>query len=78
MTTPFTCTGQEPAGDAEIYDKDGAQVTVIVASTCFAKWYCENFGYTWKWRNGVDPDDPTTWPGYIPPKPPDPPAVEPE
>ncbi|NYE62183.1 hypothetical protein FHW58_003398 [Duganella sp. 1224] len=61
-TIPYTCTGQENAGDAELFDAQGEHFTTIFASRCFADWYCASNGWTWRWRNGVDPDDPTTWP----------------
>lgn len=57
-TVPYTCTGWEPAGDAEIYDSENNLVTTIVASSCFADWYCASNGYTWKWREGTDPNAP--------------------
>lgn len=71
---PYFCTNQEAAGIAEFFDADGAYVTALVASRCFSDWYCVyvGAGWTWSWYAGIDPDDPTTWPGYVPPE--DPPA----
>lgn len=57
-TVPYICTGWELPGEAEIYDSSNNLLTVIVASACFANWYCESNGYTWKWREGTDPDAP--------------------
>lgn len=70
----YNCTGDEAPGNANLY-KDGVWFNCIYTSRCYADYYCEKYGYTWDWRDGIDPDDPTTWPGYIPPE--DPPA-EPE
>ena len=53
---PYTCTGRERAGNANIYE-NGEKINTIVASRCFADWYCANNGYTWDWRDG-DPDAP--------------------
>lgn len=63
----YTCTGREKPGDANIYD-NGVKINTINASRCHVTYYCAlNPGYTWDWRDGIDPDDQTTWPGYIPP-----------
>lgn len=58
---PYTCTGHEKPGDANIYE-NGVHINTLNASRCFAEWYCATFGYTWDWRDGIDPDDPETWP----------------
>jgi hypothetical protein len=69
---PYVCTGFEPAGDAEFFDADGNFVTALVASRCYADYWATGNGYTWRWRDGIDPDDPTTWPDYVPPEDPAP------
>jgi hypothetical protein len=52
---PYTCTGEEQVyDDIEIFDADGNYVNGIIASECFANWYCEVYGYTWRHR----PPDP--------------------
>jgi hypothetical protein len=58
---PYTCTNDESQGRAIIY-KDGAYLNLISASRCFAEYLCAVNGWTWDWENGVDPDDPSTWP----------------
>ncbi|TFW15975.1 hypothetical protein [Duganella callida] len=72
MTTSYTCTGFEKTGDVELLDGSGNHFTTIVASRCFAEWYCAEHGYTWRWRDGIDPDDPSTWPPPPEDPPPDP------
>ncbi|NGZ86404.1 hypothetical protein [Duganella aceris] len=69
----YTCAGDELPGDAELINADGVHFTTIVASRCHAEWYCTSNGYTWRWREGIDPEDPTTWPA-----PPEDPQPEPE
>lgn len=59
---PYNCTGSEAQGDAYVYNADGEQVNVVQGSRCFLDWYCPAMGFTWEWRFGIDPDDPTTWP----------------
>lgn len=71
-TIPYTCTGQEAPGNAAFYGPNGNLVTVLWASRCFSDYYCQIMGYTWNWYDGIDPDDPTTWPGYEPPAEPTP------
>ncbi len=61
-TVAYTCSGYEPAGDVELFDKDGVFLTSILASRCFANWWSITNGWTWAWRDGVDPEDPATWP----------------
>lgn len=67
-SVPYTCTGTENPGNAELFDADGNYLTAIYASRCYADWWTRTNGWTWRWRDGVDPDDPTTWPGYEPPE----------
>lgn len=69
MTAPYTCTGEELPGDAELFDENGIHFNTIWASHCFADWYCVNNGWTWQWRSGIDPDDPSTWPQPLDPEP---------
>lgn len=66
---PYPCTGGEKPGNANLY-LDGVKFNTISASRCFLEWYCPANGYTWDWRDGIDPDDETTWPE--PPVDPDP------
>ena len=66
---PCTCTGFEAAGDAELLDAGGVVVNAIYASRCFLDWYCPQIGFTWRWRDGIDPDDPLTWPPEVTPPP---------
>lgn len=68
---PYTCSGRELPGNANIYE-NGVKINTINASRCFCDWYCTSNNYTWDWRDGIDPDDETTWPGYEPPE--DPPV----
>lgn len=73
---PYTCTNTENIGRVEIFE-NGEKINTIMASRCFSEWYCATYGYTWEWENGVDPDDPTTWPEQPePPTPVEPPASE--
>jgi hypothetical protein len=69
---PYPCLGSEAAGDAVLTDSEGEYVNTIHASRCFLEWYCPPNGYAWAWRDGIDPDDPTTWPDYVPPEDPAP------
>jgi len=57
---PYYCTNQENSGIAEFLDAEGNLVTALASSRCFADWYCiyTAAGWTWRWRNGVDPDAP--------------------
>lgn len=68
---PYTCTGQENQGRVKLYEID-QPMRLIMASRCFMEYYEIVSGCTWEWENGVDPDDPTTWPQ--PPEPTEPPA----
>jgi hypothetical protein len=60
--SPYTCSGLEAHSAVELLDAAGNFINAIESSRCFADWYCAGMGYTWRWRNGVGPDDPTTWP----------------
>lgn len=53
---PYTCTGAEKAGNANIYE-GGVKINTINTSRCHVEWYCATNGYTWDWRDG-DPDAP--------------------
>jgi hypothetical protein len=64
---PYTCTMSEKPGDADIFDAAGLKINTIRASKCHLDWWCPPNGCTWAWRDGVDPDDPSTWPDYQPP-----------
>lgn len=69
--TPYLCTGEEKPGRVELFSA-GVKFNIIMSSRCFAEYLCAvNEGWTWEWENGVDPDDPTTWPGYEPPEEPE-------
>ncbi|MRW82879.1 hypothetical protein GJ698_02085 [Pseudoduganella sp. FT26W] len=72
-TIQYTCTGFEEAGDAEFFDTDGNYQTALHASRCFADWYAENHGWTWKWRPGYEPSDEVPAPDS-PPEDPEPAA----
>ena len=69
---PYPCAGTEAAGSVELINPDGTVSNAILASRCFADWFCSFMPYTWRWRDGIDPDDPTTWP-LSPPEPTEPP-----
>lgn len=46
---PYPCTGDEEVfDDVELLDADGNVVNRIVASACFAEYYCTVFGGTWR------------------------------
>jgi hypothetical protein len=46
---PYPCTGQEEVfNDVQILDADGSVVNTIVASACFADYYCHVFGGSWR------------------------------
>lgn len=57
---PYTCTGQEDVFDIEIFDANGNFFNCIIASECFAQWYCSCIvpGYTWRHRPPEPPVDP--------------------
>lgn len=65
---PYPCSGLEPHGAVILYGLDGSYLNTVESSACFANWYCSFMGYTWHWRDGIDPDDPATWPDYQPPE----------
>lgn len=58
---PSTCTGTEEVfEDIEIFDAQGNYQNIIVASECYASYYCEHIAPGFTWRH----------------KPPEPPAPE--
>lgn len=59
---PYPCWGGENPGIAVLTDASGNYVNAIYASRCFLDWYCPPNNLTWEWRDGIDPDDPSTWP----------------
>jgi len=58
FNNPYTCTNTEPSGDVELLNAMDEVVTTIVASRCFATWYSKEFGYKWRWKDGIDPEAP--------------------
>lgn len=60
---PSTCTGSEEVfEDIELFDAQGNYKNIIVASECYASYYCEQIAPGYSWRHKPAEPPPTTLP----------------